>query len=221
MKVIAQKKYAVITGDIVDSSKLPKAQRAALPGLIANASQETRKAFPDAVPLAADVFRGDGWQLLVSDPVRSLRIGLFFRACLRSASERGRGLDTRMAMAVGSVDFVRGRVSQGDGEAYRLSGRALETMPRKQRLRLEVAGAKDDLQALGIIVRLIDVLAQHWTGRQALAVRAALCGWTQEEIAKQWSGSITQQAVTKHLDAAEWPALEAALSQVEYNLQRL
>lgn len=220
MKVTAQKKYAVITGDIVDSSKLPKAQREALPGLIAKASQETRKAFPDAVPLAADIFRGDGWQLLVNDPVQSLRVGLFFRACLRSAPARVRGLDTRMAIAVGSVDFVRGRVSQGDGEAYRLSGRALEAMPRKQRLQLAISGAKE-VQSLMVIVRLIDVLAQRWTGRQALAVRAALRGLTHEKIAKTWPGSITQQAVTKHLDAAEWPALEAALKQVEYNLQRL
>ena len=220
MKVTTQKKYAVITGDIVDSSKLPKAQRAALPGLIAKASQETRKAFPDAVPLAADIFRGDGWQLLVSDPERCLRVGLFFRACLRSASERGRGLDTRVAIAVGQLDFVRERVSQGDGEAYRLSGRALENMPRKQRLLLAISGAKD-AQALTVIVRLIDVLAQRWTGRQALAVRAALRGLTQEKIAKAWPGSITQQAVTKHLDAAEWPALEAALKYIEYNLQRL
>ncbi len=220
MKVTAKKKYAVITGDIVDSSKLPKAQRQALPGLIAKASQESRKAFPDAVPLAADVFRGDGWQLLVSDPVRSLRVGLFFRACLRSASERGRGLDTRLAIAVGSVDFVRERVSQGDGEAYRLSGRALEAMPRKQRLLLAISGAKD-AQALTVIVRLIDVLAQRWTGRQALAVRAALRGLTHEKIAKAWPGSISQQAVTKHLDGAQWPAIEAALNHVEYNLQRL
>jgi hypothetical protein len=220
MKVSAQKKYAVITGDIVDSSKLPKAQRKALPGRIAKASRETTKAFPDAVPLEVDVFRGDGWQLLVSEVGQCLRIGLFFRACLRSASERGRGLDTRVAIAVGLVDFVRERVSQGDGEAYRLSGRALEAMPRKQRLSLALP-AENTTDALPVIVRLIDVLAQGWTGRQALAVRGALRGWTHEKIAQEWPEKISQQAVTKHLDGAQWPALEAALTYVENNLQRL
>ena len=220
MKVTAQKKYAVITGDIVDSSKLPKAQRKLLPGLIAKASRDTGKAFPDAVPLAADVFRGDGWQLLVGDVVRCLRVGLFFRACLRSAAERGRGLDTRVAIGVGRVDFVRERVSQGDGEAYRLSGRALENMPRKQRLRL-VGSAIKETDALVVIVRLIDVLAQSWTGKQAFALRGALRGWTHEKIAKEWPEPISQQAVAKHLDGAQWPALAAALTYVENNLQRL
>jgi len=220
MKVSAQKDYAVITGDIVDSSKLPKAQRKLLPGLIAKASRDTCKAFPDAVPLEVDVFRGDGWQLLVSDATRCLRVGLFFRACLRSAAERGRGLDTRVAIGVGRLDFVRERVSQGDGEAYRLSGRALERMPRKQRLLLADPAAKEG-GALVVIVRLIDVLAQGWTGRQALAVRGALRGWTHERIAKEWPESISQQAVAKHLDGAQWPAFEAALSYVENNLQRL
>lgn len=220
MKVSAQKNYAVITGDIVNSSKLPKAQRKLLPGLIAKASRETCKTFPDAVPLEVDVFRGDGWQLLVSDVVRCLRIGLFFRACLRSAAERGRGLDTRVAIAVGQVDFVNERVSQGDGEAYRVSGRALENMPRKQRLLLALPVEKE-ADALAVIIQLVDVLAQRWTGRQALAVRGALRGWTQEKIAQEWPKSISQQAVTKHLDGAQWPALEAALTYVENNLQRL
>jgi len=220
MKVSAQKEYAVITGDIVDSSKLPKEQRKLLPGLIAKASRDTCKAFPDSVPFEVDVFRGDGWQLLVNDVVNSLRVGLYFRACLRSAAERGRGLDTRVAIGVGRVDFVRERVSQGDGEAYRLSGRALEDMPRKQRLWLVLPPGKE-AEGLAIVVRLIDVLAQGWTGRQALAVRGALRGWTHEKIAQEWPVSISQQAVTKHLDGAQWPALEAALLYAENNLQRL
>jgi hypothetical protein len=81
--------------------------------------------------------------------------------------------------------------------------------------------AGNETEALAIIVRLIDVLAQGWTGKQALAVRGALRGWTHEKIAKEWPESISQQAVTKHLDGAQWPALEAALLYAENNLQRL
>jgi len=39
--------------------------------------------------------------------------------------------DTRMAIAIGTVDFVPDdRVSRGDGHAYRDSGNALEQMMR-------------------------------------------------------------------------------------------
>jgi hypothetical protein len=220
MKVSAQKEYAVLTGDVVDSSKLPKAKRQALPGLLQKASAETRKAFPDAVPLAVDVFRGDGWQLLVGDSVRALRIGLFFRACLRSGTERGRGLDTRVAVAIGQVDFVPERVSQGDGEAYRLSGRGLEEMVRKQRLLLVFPPDREPA-GTSVIVRLLDALARGWTGKQAMALRGALRGWTQEKIAQEWPEPISQQAVTKHLEGAQWPAVGAALAYLESNLPRL
>ncbi|MFT3867056.1 MAG: hypothetical protein QM715_01035 [Nibricoccus sp.] len=220
MKIAPTKKYAVITGDIVDSSKLPKAQRRQLPELIAKASRDTRGLFGDIVPMDVDVFRGDGWQLLVSDPTASLRVGLFFRACLRTAAERGRGLDTRLAIAVGMVDFVRDRVSEGDGEAYRLSGRLLEQIPGKQRLQLALPGEAGD-DAMAVIVRLMDVIVQGWTGRQARAICGALRGWTQEKIAGAWPGKVSQQAVTKHLDAANWPALEEALILVEARLGKL
>jgi hypothetical protein len=199
----------------VDSSKLSKAKRQALPEVLRRASRRTRKAFADAVPLDVDVFRGDGWQLLVSDPVKALRIAFFFRACVRSESERGRGLDTRVAIGLGPVDFVPGqRVSEGDGEAYRLSGRALEKLSRKHYVAL-VMGGDGTPADLAVVVRLLDALAQGWTGKQALAVTGSLQSWTQEKIAQSWSEPIRQPAVAKHLEGAQWPAVEEGLVYFE------
>lgn len=211
MKIFPTKRYAVLTGDIVNSSKLSKDDRKMLPGAIKRAARETRKAFPETVPLDIEVFRGDSWQMLVLDPVLSLRIGLYFRACLRSGKERGRGLDTRTAIALGAIDFVpKGKVSEGDGEAYRASGQGLETLPSGRFLTVTSAAFPDE-NPLGAIAVLIDALAQRWTGKQARAVAGALRGWTQEKIAKAWPESISQQAITKHLGSAHWPALETAL----------
>jgi len=220
MKIFPTKRYAVLTGDIVNSSKLSKAERQRLPAEIKRAARETQKTFPDAVPLDLEVFRGDSWQLLLSDPVRSLRIGLFFRACLRSGRERGRGLDTRMAIALGAVDFVpKGKVSEGDGEAYRISGRVLEELPSNRFLR--IAGPDlPEQSGLDAIVGLIDAIAQGWTGRQARAVAGALRGWTQEKIAASWSEAVSQPAITKHLGGARWPALETALAFCEAYLKK-
>lgn len=112
------------------------------------------------------------------------------------------------------------RVSEGDGEAYRLSGRTLEQMPGRQRLQLALPGEAGDA-ALAVVVRLIDVIVRGWTSRQAQAVCGALRGWTQEKTARAWPGKVTQQAVTKHLDAASCPALEEALNLVETRLGEL
>lgn len=215
MKISPTKDYAVLTGDIVDSSKLSKADRQALPTVIKRAAAETRKTFPNAVPLDIEVFRGDSWQMLISDPVRSLRIGLFFRACFRSGKERGQGMDTRTAIAIGGIDFVpKGKVSEGDGEAYRASGRALEVLPAARFLSL-VAPNLPEESALDAITALIDAVAQDWTGKQARAVAGALRGWTQEKIAASWPETISQQAITKHLAGAHWVALATALDFFE------
>lgn len=220
MKISPTKRYAVLTGDIVDSSKLSKADRQALPATIKRAAGETRKTFPEAVPLDIEVFRGDSWQLLVSDPIRSLRISLFFRACFRSGKERGRGLDTRIAVAIGGIDFVpANKVSEGDGEAYRASGQALEELAAGRFLTL--VGA-DFLQqnALDVLTGLVDAVVQDWTGKQARAVAGALRGWTQEKIAASWPETISQQAITKHLGGAHWGAVKEALDFFETYFER-
>lgn len=214
MKISPTKPYAVLTGDIVGSSRLSKAERQALPEQIRRAARETRKAFPDAVPLEIDIFRGDSWQLLLTDPGRSVRLALFLRCSLRAIAGRGRGVDTRIALGVGAVDFVpKDRVSEGDGEAYRASGKALERLSSgRNPPGLGLEGATDDL---AVVLRLIDALAQGWTARQARAVSGALRGWVQEKIAQEWPERISQQAVTKHLGTAQWPAVEDALVFLE------
>ena len=83
MKIEAGKLYAVITGDIVDSSKLPPKKRQQLHKVMKEGSNALRKAFKKDVPMNVDIFRGDSWQMLVSDPSKSLRLGLFYRAYIK------------------------------------------------------------------------------------------------------------------------------------------
>jgi cytochrome c556 len=64
MRIEKGKLYAVITGDIVNSSKLPAEQRQRLHHIMKEGSNALRKAFKESVPLDADIFRGDSWQLL-------------------------------------------------------------------------------------------------------------------------------------------------------------
>lgn len=214
MKISPTKQYAVLTGDVVDSSKLPKTERKTLPSVIKRAAKETRKAFPELLPLEVEVFRGDSWQLLVADPVKSLRVGLFLRACMRSGTARGRGLDTRVSIGIGPIDFIpASKVSEGDGAAYRASGQGLEQLSTGRFLALSTTDSAPRNWA-GLL-GLMDALVQDWTGKQALAVAGALRGWTQEKTAAAWPEKISQQAITKHLAAAHWDAVDVALGELE------
>ena len=126
MEIDPQKLYAILTGDIIGSSQLQEGDRKKLHQVMTDGSFYVRKYFGDSIPLDVDVFRGDSWQMLVSDPVKSLRIGLYYRAFIRARMQFNK-IDTRLSIALGRIDFIPGeRVSSGDGEAYRRSGEALE-----------------------------------------------------------------------------------------------
>lgn len=211
MKIRRDATYAVLTGDVVGSSKLEPRARRKLPGLLRRTGTALRKRFPDVVPLDLDVFRGDGWQMVVERPEESLAIALAFRAHCRSAPELP-DVDSRVAIGIGRIAFLPGhRVSEGDGEAFQRSGQALEAMDRRVQLdaRFPDDTAVGELRAL---LWLIDRHVQDWTARQSQALVGALSGWTQERIATGWKPSpISQQAVAQHLDRAGWYAIEAGI----------
>jgi len=211
--------HAVLTGDVVASSKLGPADRRSLPALLKRAAKDLRKAFPQALLFDLEVFRGDSWQMIVSDPVLSLRAGLFFRAGVIASSPPGSRLDTRVSIAVEKVDFIPAEnVSEGDGPAYRASGEALDALGDQFRMTLSAPGQP---ASLAVVTCLLDAIVQEWTARQASTVQARLLGLTQAEIARGSADRITQQSVARHLARAHWPAVERALHCIEDSLEKL
>lgn len=217
MRVSKRKLYGVLTGDIVGFSKLPVGQRRRINDILKEGCRKISRVFKGSVPLDVDVFRGDSWQLLVSDAAISLRAALYLRAHLR-ASHEALKIDTRIAIGVGAIDFLPGdRVSKGDGPAYRISGSGLESMNKAGRMCFGFKGS-DVEGAMDVIVRLTDVLAMNWSGRQARALTGALQGLTQEKIGALWTPPITQQSVNRHLQRAGWFAIEEAVAYFEKQL---
>ena len=216
--------YAVVTGDIIGSSRMASPDRKRLLGVMQGASSALRSFLRDAVPLEVDIFRGDSWQLLVARPEKALNAALYFRAFLMAKMAPKR-VDTRLAIGVGSVDFVPGdRVSKGDGEAFRLSGRALETLKGYYRMTFAFPEGTDEQVSLAVktVVCLMDALVMKWTPKQAQAVLAALEGKNQEEIGRGWpDGPISQQAVAQHLTKAGWHSLLHGIDFVEKELVRI
>ncbi len=206
--------YAALTGDAIKSSRLDAEARSQLHDAILNAGEELIASFPGLVVDGIHVFRGDSVQFLLNQPAKSLRAALFFRAALK-AETGPRKADMRIAIGVGTIDFMP-EVSKGgaDGEAYRLSGPALDSMGPKQTLRLALPQSLTsprNLEALNTIVVMVGAMAERWTEKQALAVKGALLGYTQDEISKTWSSPVSRQAVAKNLDGAGWFAVERAL----------
>lgn len=219
MKVVKGSLYAVLTGDIVRSSRMSGGKRRELPGLLRRISRDVQRALAGAVPSAASIYRGDGWQLLLTDPAASLRAAILFRAMVISAEEGGSKSDTRIAIGLGGIDFVdNNRISEGDGEAYRLSGQALDAMREPHRMTL--VRNTEDTANHGTLVQLLDALVQEWTPFQARAVVGRMQGLTQAKIASLWPEPIAQPSVAKHLERARWPFAETALLKFEKDMTK-
>lgn len=219
MKSLKDKQYAVVTGDIVRSSALTLPERRRLLKVIEAGSRQIRRILGACVPMDIDVFRGDSWQLLLTDPAQSLRAALLFRAHLRWQME-SHHFDTRVAIGVGTAGLLpRRRVSEGSGEAFRLSGLALDRM-KKRRMCFSFPGS-DSERPLDVILHLLDEIAVHWTDKQAHAIIGAMQGWTQEKIARSWGDPpITQQTAAQHLEGAGWYAVDRGLGEFEWQLAR-
>ncbi len=216
--------FVVVTGDIIGSTRLSGKARRRLLQVMKAGSKDVRIAFGRSVPFEVDVFRGDSWQLLITQPRDCLDVALYYRCLIRAGMGPLR-VDTRLSIAIGDVDLMPGdRVSQGDGEAYRLSGRGLEGLKGHQRMIFSFPSRLEDegLRAIRALVLLIDALFVRWTPKQAEAVKWVLKGVRQEEIAANWpTGPISQQAVAQHLTKAGWYNLSKGLEYARNVLSRL
>lgn len=209
MQIYPEKYHAVITGDFIGFSGLSVNVRQEMYFILKKCGLSLSEAFPGIMPYEVDVFRGDGWQILLSNPVFALRAALYFRAYIKSHSP-DKNIDSRLAIGVGSIDYVPdNRVSAGDGAAFRLSGKMLEQMtsPRYGTMRFAINGSDKGLLFDGII-RMAGTFADQWTGKQSLAMTGALKGWNRQQISELWQPAISPQAVGRHLERGNWYAVE-------------
>jgi hypothetical protein len=225
MDIVHGKLYAVLTGDIVGSTKLPKNELIRLHMVMEKGVEELLRVFPRDVPGIQDIFRGDSWQMVVVHPSRSLRVALFYRAFLRAHMGKFK-MDTRVAIAVGTIDLIIGdRFPTGEGEAFRSSGRLLGELEKHQKMAFVLNGTEKDTNlslCLRTIVEFIDAFVMGWTEKQAQAILGVLEGWTQQKIAGEWRpAKITQQAVAQHIERAGWLQVEKGIKFFEDCLKEL
>jgi hypothetical protein len=207
--------YAVLTGDIVSSSRINQERGNRVLEEILSIEKDIKGRFPSSVHAGVDVFRGDSWQLVVRDPISALRIGLYFRAQLRSAA----GMDSRVSIGFGTVDYLpAGEVSTGTGAAYTLSGMGLKDLLKPVRMKLKFTSEQTSslARSLDTITGLMDLQVQRWTRKQAAASAGSLVGLTQEQIALNWKEEpVSQQAISQHLESAGWYQIRESLQFVE------
>ena len=201
----SKKLYSVITGDIVKSSRLSLDKHKLLIKVMRSCAIEIFSLFPGALKYNPELFRGDSWQLLIQKPESALSIAVFYRAYLKAKMQLD-SIDARMAISVGTVDFVES--SFGVGDAYKISGKALDKKG-KRKIKF-VLDRLDNSTVLDLLIQNTDFISSKWTHKQSKIILLALKNKSQSEIAK--SLRITQPAVSQQMDTAGWTIISENLS---------
>lgn len=206
------------TGDIVDSSALDaEALNGVMSAIRAAARNMSKWKHPevdrtDSAFLKRNNFArrgGDSWQVTLNRPEFALRAALFLRASVRLAHPTAQ---TRVAVATGEgtlPERVEDDLNSAHGPVFTGSGRMLAELSG----RILMSHAQGGAMAAAFI--LADHISQNWSEAQARSLCAMLPpGAGPRKHAAETLG-ISRQAVDQALHAAGFPALEAAMAELE------
>jgi len=202
--------YAAITGDIVGSTRFASDQREKVVSAVKSSFKTVEDALPGTFCAPFAIYRGDGFQGVVDKPEFALRAALLMRASLSAGFEFGSRrlrMDARMAIGIGAIDFLPKNASaEGDGEAFRLSGPALDSMKGEHRLVIRTCWPQLHAE-LDTECALLDAIISKWSAGQARAIVEQIRNMTQEAAARKLG--ISQPAVQQRLKhAGGWAVAE-------------
>lgn len=229
--------YGIITGDIVASREIEVPIRERLFDDVGQLLKDLKKHWINSY----ETYRGDSLQCEVKLPENSLRAALiircFFRAYLpeelkpKITTAKGKAplatkgyfatnFDVRLGIGIGKVDFIKkNKITGSDGEAFRLSGEALDNMMQgTQRIAVKTMNTSFNEQMEAPIM-LLDALIQKWTQNQAELVLYKLQDKKEEEIAAKLN--ISQSAVNQRTKTAQWMAIEKLVLYFEKTVKTL
>ncbi len=211
--------YAVLTGDVVDFTKLAAEDRRRLVDALKTSFEYVRRNASAPGEVAFDRFRGDSFQGVLPDPRQALQAVVTIRAALRSAQPEGSDVswDARVAVGIGRIEVLPKRVTEGDGEAFRRSGPALDGMKGRRRLSISTPWPAID-EEMDVSTALLDAVIAKWSPKQAEVVLELLKDKSQEQIAS--SCNISQSAVSYRVQGAGWFAVERFLERYRKVIHR-
>lgn len=219
---------AVITGDIIHSSKLSDGNKTLLLDIVAKELKQWGREYK----MRSEIFRGDSFQCRVKNPKDALRMGLIIKTYIRSLNpgdifdlqKRNKPnkrramlftnwiLDVRLAIGIGKAGTPAKSLALSHGKAFMLSGHLLDEMKKsKQHLSIRSDDKhKEELKTLSV---LLDAIISRTTALQCEVITLKLLGHTEIQIAEMLK--IMQSAVNQRSNSGNWNAIAAAVERFE------
>lgn len=197
---------AVLSGDIVKSTKMTAKQLDFVRDVLEVAVGEARN-WSGATMHGPDFYRGDAWQLVVEDPRWFLRLAVWMKTALAVSPFKAQ---TRIAIGVGEVEALDPDVvSRSIGDAFTLSGRALDAMGKRRDMVLALPEEQVGLSWLAAQVGVCDYIVSRWTRSQAeVALPLLVPNAPSQAEAAEALGRLPQAVSRVYRDAGLYVLLE-------------
>lgn len=197
--------FAVLTGDLIRSTSSDQSLVEAAMSTLSDAADTIRTWRHIREPRFTR-FRGDGWHIVLSEPLCAFRAAIFMHSRLRTTNT---GMLSRISIGIGGVESLgTNNLSDAHGSAFRISGRGLDTMRRGQLLTVSGDGITPLRRA---IILLAAERASRWSTEQAEAVSLDLSGDTSSLADAASKLGISPQAVSARLSSAGFQAMREAI----------
>ncbi len=202
---------AVITADIVNSTKLTAVQEKKL----LKALQQELQAYQ------YEFYRGDSFQVFHKNAAEALQVALLCRTAAISLSQDEETVisDVRLSIGIGQVKPPVKQLSTAKGEAFVLSGRAFDKIANTdQRIAISTENPLAN-EALQVIADYINAIFKGMTGKQGAVIFELLKGETQQLVAEKLNRS--KSTIHQHVNAGRWPEIERLLQQYKNIINQL
>jgi hypothetical protein len=196
---------AVLTGDIVNSTRLAAAME--------------KKLIHSLIDLFAahkmELFRGDSFQAYIKEPAAALRLALLCRAIAISFSKKEKKIasDVRVSIGIGRVQAPVRTLKTAKGEAFTVSGRQFDAMAKTNRRLVITSNLPLANEGLQVIADYLNAIFEKMTGKQAEVIAELLKGAIQKTLAKKFKK--TKSTIHQRMVAGRWPEIEKLLQQYE------
>ncbi len=198
---------AILTGDIVNSTKLDTSREKKLSGVLNTLfNKESSK---------IEFFRGDSFQAYTPDAKNALRLALLSRTAAISLfkDEMVVLADVRISIGIGIVKKPVRVLKTAKSEAFILSGRKFDEIDKtNQRLAMVSANSLAN-EGLQVIADYLNAIFARMTGKQAEVIFELLKGEMQKAVARKLKK--TKSTLHQRITSGRWPEIERLLEQYE------
>ena len=201
--------HAVLTGDIVNSTQLEHLLERRLLKLLQVILSDHKNEF----------FRGDSFQAYIKECPLALRIALLSRtAAIGLQPEQFPPVsDVRISIGIGHVESPVRTLATAKGEAFLLSGRALDSMGKNEGRLIIITENKLANHAFGVMSDYINSIYKQMTPKQAEVIFELLKGHSQQHVAEKLNRS--KSTISQHVSAGRWDEIENILKKYEEIVQ--